>query len=84
MAEPTKLGMLYVFDRISGKPVWPIPEKPVPAGDVPGEWYAPTQPMLFQALRLMRAPASAKDELIDFTLALRAEALDLVMVYRPG
>ena len=36
VAEPTKMGMLYVFDRITGKPVWPIPEKPVPKGDVPG------------------------------------------------
>ena len=45
VAEPTKMGMLYVFDRITGKPVWPIPEKPAPKGNVPGEWYAPTQPM---------------------------------------
>ena len=45
VAEPTKQGMLYVFDRITGKPVWPIPRSAVPKGDVPGEWYAPTQPM---------------------------------------
>ena len=40
-AEPTKQGYLFVFDRITGKPVWPIVERPVPKGDVPGEWYAP-------------------------------------------
>ena len=45
LAQPTKQGILYVFDRETGKPVWPIVEKPVPQGDVPGEWYSPTQPM---------------------------------------
>ena len=45
LAQPTKQGYLYVLDRATGKPVWPIPEKPVAKGDVPGEWYSPTQPM---------------------------------------
>ena len=44
IAQPTKQAFLYVFDRATGQPVWPIEERPVPAGDVPGEWYAPTQP----------------------------------------
>src|SRR5579863_3613480 len=44
VAQPTKQGILYVFDRVTGKPVWPIEEKPVEKGDVPGEWYSPTQP----------------------------------------
>ena len=44
VAQPTKQGFLYVFDRVTGKPVWPIEERPVEKGDVPGEWYAPTQP----------------------------------------
>ena len=35
---------MYVFDRVTGQPVWPIEERPVPKGDVPGEWYSPTQP----------------------------------------
>ena len=52
VAEPTKMGMLYVFDRITGKPIWPIPEKTGPKGDVPGEWYSPTQPIPVQARRL--------------------------------
>jgi len=83
VAEPTKQGMLYVFDRISGKPVWPIPEKPVPKGDVPGEWYAPTQPMPSKPAPYARTGVS-QDELIDFTPALRAEALDLVKDYKMG
>ena len=45
LAQPTKQCYLYVLDRETGKPVWPIPEKPAPKGDVPGEWYPPTQPM---------------------------------------
>ncbi len=44
VAQPTKQGFLYVFDRVSGKPVWPIEEHPVEKGEVPGEWYSPTQP----------------------------------------
>jgi quinoprotein glucose dehydrogenase len=44
LAQPTKQGFLYVFDRETGEPVWPIEERPVPKGDVPGEWYSETQP----------------------------------------
>jgi quinoprotein glucose dehydrogenase len=43
-AVPSKQGFLYVFDRQTGEPVWPIPERPVEKGTVPGEWYSPTQP----------------------------------------
>ena len=42
---PSKQSFLYVFDRVTGEPIWPIVETPVPQGDVPGEWYAPTQPI---------------------------------------
>ncbi len=45
VAVPTKQGILYTFDRLTGKPVWPIEEKAVEKGEVPGEWYSPTQPM---------------------------------------
>ena len=44
VAQPTKQAFLYVFDRVTGEPIWPIEERPVPKGDVPGEWYSPTQP----------------------------------------
>ena len=44
VAVPSKQGFLYVFDRVTGQPVWPIEERPVPKGDVPGERYSPTQP----------------------------------------
>ena len=44
VAAPSKQAWLYVFDRVSGQPVWPIVERPVPRGKVPTEWYSPTQP----------------------------------------
>jgi quinoprotein glucose dehydrogenase len=83
VAQPTKQGMLYVFDRVTGKPVWPIEEKPVQAGDVPGEWYAPTQPMPTRPPAYERTSVSV-DELIDFTPELRAEAEKLVAKYKMG
>lgn len=44
VAQGTKFGFLFVFDRLTGKPLWPIEERPVPQSDVPGEWTSPTQP----------------------------------------
>ena len=46
IGQPTKQGWIYTFDRLTGKPVWPIEERPVEKGTVPGEWYAPTQPFV--------------------------------------
>src|SRR5438552_5346113 len=40
----SKNGFLYVFDRVTGAPIWPIEERPVPSGNIPGEYYSPTQP----------------------------------------
>jgi quinoprotein glucose dehydrogenase len=44
VALATKTGFLFVFDRVTGEPIWPIEERPVPAGNMPGEYYHPTQP----------------------------------------
>ena len=44
VALASKNGFLYVFDRVTGKPLWPIEERPVPMSEVPGEWTSPTQP----------------------------------------
>jgi quinoprotein glucose dehydrogenase len=83
VAQPTKQAFLYVFDRITGEPVWPIVEKPVAKGDVPGEWYAPTQPVPTKPPAYDRQGVSI-DDLIDFTPALRADAERLVAKYRIG
>jgi quinoprotein glucose dehydrogenase len=80
VANPSKMGFLYVFDRITGKPVWPIPEKKVEKGTVPGEWYSPTQPIPTKPKAYARTGTSV-DELIDFTPALRAEAVEAVKKY---
>jgi quinoprotein glucose dehydrogenase len=83
VAEPTKQGYLYVFDRETGKPVWPMPEVKVPKGDVPGEWYAPTQPIPTKPAAYARTGVTP-DELIDFTPALHSQALELVKNYKLG
>ena len=44
VAMATKAGLLWVFDRVTGQPLWPIEERPVPKSDVPGEEAYPTQP----------------------------------------
>ena len=83
VAQPTKQGILYVFDRESGQPVWPIVEKPVEKGSVPGEWYSPTQPVPTKPPAYARNGVSIED-LIDFTPTLRDQALTLVSKYKIG
>ena len=83
VAQPSKQGFLYVFDRLTGKPIWPIEEKPVERGDVPGEWYPPTQPFPTKPAAYSRNGVFAED-LIDFTPTLHEEALALVSKYKLG
>jgi len=83
VAQPTKQGWVYVFDRATGKPVWPIEERPVPQGDVPGEWYSPTQPFPTKPPAYENQGFTTND-LIDFTPELKAEALKLVANYKLG
>jgi quinoprotein glucose dehydrogenase len=83
VGQPTKQGWIYTFDRITGKPVWPIEERPVEKGTVPGEWYSPTQPFVTKPPPFDRQGVSI-DDLIDFTPALREEAIKLVSRYKIG
>ena len=83
LAQPSKQAWLYVLNRETGEPIWPIVEKPVPAGDVPGEWYSPTQPFPSKPPPYDRHGV-AIDDLIDFTPELRAEAVALVKNYKIG
>jgi quinoprotein glucose dehydrogenase len=83
VAQPTKQSFLYVFDRVTGEPVWPIEERPVPKGDVPGEWYSPTQPIPTKPPAFDRQGTST-DDLLDFTPALRAEAVKVASAYKMG
>jgi quinoprotein glucose dehydrogenase len=82
VAVPSKQSWLYVFDRVTGDPIWPIEERQVPKGDVPGEWYAATQPHPPDALRYARNFLDVPGDLIDFTPELHAEALERLKRYK--
>jgi quinoprotein glucose dehydrogenase len=84
VAQPTKQGMLYTFNRATGDPIWPIEERAVPKGDVPGERYSPTQPVPTKPPAYAPAGIPSTDDLIDFTPELRAEALKVIANYRIG
>ena len=77
IAQTSKQAFVYVLDRATGEPVWPIEERPVPQGDVPGEWYSPTQPFPTKPAAF-DLQGVTEDDLIDFTPELRAEALQIV------
>ncbi len=83
VAIPTKQAFLYVFDRVTGKPVWPMPEKPVPQSDVPGEQTSKTQPFPSKPAPYARYQFDPKD-LIDFTPELHAKALETLKPFKVG
>jgi quinoprotein glucose dehydrogenase len=87
VAQPGKQAFLYVFDRVTGQPLWPIEERPVPKGDVPGEYYSPTQPFPLNAKGQpfnYDRQGFLEDDLIDFTPDLRAEGRKLISRYKFG
>ena len=83
VAQISKQGFTYVFDRITGEPVWPIEERPVPPSSMPGEVASPTQP--FPTKPAAFEPQGISDEtLIDFTPELRQEALQIIEEFDYG
>jgi glucose dehydrogenase len=72
-----------VLDRVTGRPVWPIVERPVAKGDTPGEWYAPTQPFPTKPPAYDQQGMTI-DDLIDFTPELRQQAIKVLNQYRYG
>ncbi|MBI3402164.1 MAG: PQQ-binding-like beta-propeller repeat protein [Acidobacteria bacterium] len=82
VAVPSKQSFLYVFDRISGQPIWPIEERPVQQSDVPGEKTSPTQPFPTKPPAYGRPYLKVPDDLIDFTPAMRAQAIENLKNYR--
>jgi len=83
VAQPTKQAFLYVLNRETGEPIWPWEERPVAKGDVPGEWYSPTQPFPTKPPAYDRQGITI-DELINFTPEMRAEAEQIVSRYKIG
>ena len=83
VAQPSKQGFLYVFDRTNGRPVWPIEERPVEQTTVPGEKTSPTQPFPTKPPPFELQGVQEKD-LIDFTPEIKAEALKVASQFKLG
>jgi quinoprotein glucose dehydrogenase len=83
LAQPTKQAFLWVLDRTNGKPLWPVVEREVGKGDVPGEWYSPTQPFPSKPPPYDNQGVSP-EQVIDFTPELHQEALELLKHYKYG
>ncbi len=83
VAQPSKQAFLYVLNRETGQPIWPIEERPVEKGTVPGEWYSPTQPFP-TAPPPYEVQGIDESVLIDYTPELHKEALDIVKHYKIG
>ena len=80
---PTKQSYMFVFDRATGEPVWDIPEVPVTQGDVPGEWYSPTQPIPTKPPPVDEIDLGPED-LVDYTPELLAQAEAIFSNYTVG
>jgi len=83
VAQVSKQGLCYVFDRVTGKPIWPMEERPVPQSSVPGEKLSPTQPVPSRPAPFDRQGMS-KENVIDFTPELRSRALTVLEKYNYG
>jgi quinoprotein glucose dehydrogenase len=83
VVQVTKQSFAFVFDRVTGKPVWPIEERPVPKSDVKEEWTSPTQPFPTRPAPYDRQGYS-DDIVVDFTPAIKKEALKIASKYKKG
>ncbi len=83
IAQVTKHAFVFVFDRVTGEPVWPVEERPVPQSDIPGERSSPTQPFPTKPPAFDRQGITA-DDLIDFTPELHREATRILEQYHYG
>ncbi len=83
LVQVTKQGWAFVFNRVTGEPVWPIEERPVPQSDVPGEHTSPTQPFPTRPAPF-ELQGITTDDLIDYTPELRQRALEVVSRFRLG
>ena len=83
VAQLSKQGFCYVFNRETGTPIWPIEERVVPQSTVPGEKTAPTQPFPTKPPPFERQGVTV-DDLIDFTPELRAKAIEILKRYESG
>ena len=83
VAQVTKQGFVFTFDRVTGKPIWPIEERPVPQSDVPGEATSPTQPFPTRPAPF-DLQGTSLDILNDLTPEIKAEAVRIASAYKLG
>jgi quinoprotein glucose dehydrogenase len=83
VAVPTKMGFLFVFDRVSGQPIWPIEERAVGKSDIPGERAAATQPFPTKP-KPFSQQGFGPDDVISYTPEIRAAALETLKAFRTG
>jgi quinoprotein glucose dehydrogenase len=83
LAQVNKSAYTFVFDRTNGQPVFPIEERPAPQGNVPGEWYSPTQPYPTKPAPFDRQGVTESD-LADYSPEIKAEALKVAAQYNLG
>jgi quinoprotein glucose dehydrogenase len=83
VAQTTKQGFIYTFDRVTGEPIWPIVERPVPQSDIPGEKTSPTQPIPTKPAPYAQQGLMESD-IIDYTPAIRDSAMVLAKKCRMG
>jgi quinoprotein glucose dehydrogenase len=84
VAVPSKQSFLYVFDRITGEPIWPIDETPMPQSTVPGEKTSPTQPIPTKPPAYARNYLAVPDDVIDYTPEMQEKGLEILKRYRTG
>ncbi len=83
VAQVTKQGFVFVFDRATGEPIWPIEDRPVPPSTVPGERASPTQPLPQRPAPFERQGVT-RDDLVDYSPELRAEAEAILASFDHG
>jgi quinoprotein glucose dehydrogenase len=83
IAQPTKQAWVYVFDRVTGEPVWPLEDRPVPQSTTPGEKTSPTQPFPTKPPAFDRQGVTLED-LVDFTPEIKAEAIKIASKFKLG
>jgi len=74
----TKNTLLFIFNRVTGEALYPIEERPVPKGDVPGEWYSPTQPFPVKPPPLVRMSFKYPDDIAKITPEHEAACRELL------
>jgi len=83
LIQSSKQAFIYAFNRVTGKPIWPIEERPIPQSEVPGEQTSPTQPFPTKPDAYEMQELTG-DDFIDFTPELRSLALEIASEWKIG